>query len=569
MELVQYIRLFRKWYWLILIAAFVAGGIGFVVRSGQPALYQAQTTIAIGSFIQAPNPDTAEIRTGVELAQTYAELAKTYSVLQATIDTLGVPLTADELQKIIQVRILPGTSLLVLSVTYTDPILAADIANEVARQLIVNSPTNLTPEQQSQIDLANDQIDRLTAQSEEARLQLELIDAQITSSEDPAEIERLTTQRNALVDQTNQASATIAQFSSTIANLQQRTNSLDIVEPARVPVDQTGTSILVTTLLAAIVGATLAVGLVLLVEYLDDSIRTTEDAAQILTLPVLGAIVRFGEPKDDYPARLITSPSLIFSPASEGYRAIRTNLLFSSDGAAQKVYLITSPGPEEGKSLTAANLALSMALAEMRVLLIDADLRRPTIHRIFGLSNEVGLTTLFAASKRISFNPLDADHTQLSQALAKCIQQTPVPTLKVLTGGFIPHNPVELLGSSLMQLWAGVLRNSPDFDVVLMDTPPCLLLSDSVVLAASTNADVLLILAAGRTRRNSALKAKEQFDQTGSTIKGVILNKVNPREEPYYGYGYYTYYHRVPIEQMREVVISHSARNRPEKPAKQ
>jgi tyrosine-protein kinase Etk/Wzc len=141
-----------------------------------------------------------------------------------------------------------------------------------------------------------------------------------------------------------------------------------------------------------------------------------------------------------------------------------------------------------------------------------------------------------------------------------------VPTLKVLTAGFIPHNPVELLGSNLMQIWGGVLRNSSDFDVVLMDTPPCLLLSDSVVLAASTGAEVLLVLATGQTRRNSALKAKEQFDQTGSNIKGVILNKVNPREEPYYGYGYYTYYHQVPIEQMREVVLRKAVRNHPDKP---
>jgi polysaccharide biosynthesis transport protein len=553
-ELIEYIRLFRRWLWLIIIATFVAGGISFIIRTSQSSVYQAQTTIAIGSFIQSPNPDSSEIRTGVELAQTYAELTTTFSVLQGAIDTLDIALTYDELLQLIDVRILPGTSLLVISVDYTDPVLAADIANEVTQQLILNSPTNLTSEQQNQIDLANDQIARLNEQLDSARLQLQLIDQDLTTITDQAEIERLMNQRNALIDQTNQASATIAQFSNTIASLQQRTNSLDIVEPARIPTEPTGSTVLATTVLGALLGTALAGGIVLLIEYLDDTMKTSEQVAQTLGLPVLGAIVRFGKQRDGYRERLISNLENMVSPVSEGYRAVRTNLLFSAENERNKVYLLTSPGPEEGKSLTISNLAISMALAGLRVLLIDCDLRRPKIHDVFSLKNDLGLTTLlFSSQDKPSGSPTFSKE-QWSKDMLRCLQDTAIPNLRVITSGFPAQNPTELLGSALMQNWMKMFKNSSNVDVILIDTPPCLLLSDSIVLTASTGADVILVVEAGRTRRAAALKAKDQFVHIGAEIKGVVLNSVSMNEENYYGYGY-GYYHQGQLDQLRSMEI--------------
>lgn len=539
MELIQYIRLFRKWLWLILIAAFVAGGISFIVRSSQPSIYQASTTIAIGSFIQSPNPDSSEIRTGVELAQTYAELATTYSVLQGTVNALDITLSPDDLRDMIDVRILTGTSLLVLRVSYTDPVLAADIANEVARQLVLNSPTNLTAEQQKQIALANDQIARLDQQLTQTEAQLQQTEARLADATDQAEIDRLTAQRNALITQSNQAAATIAEFTNTVVSLQQRTNSIDVVESARVPTQASGGGVVTSTLLGAIVGAALAVGVVLLIEYLDDTMRSTEDVAQTLGLPVLGAIIRLGKSKGNYRERLITNLDLMISPLSEGYRAVRTNLMFGSSGERNKVYLVTSPGPQEGKSLTSSNLAISLALSGMRVLLIDCDLRRPRLHEIFGLNNQVGLTRMLYVSQK---GPIDG---AADEYLSYCVKNTFVENLRIITSGYIPQNPTELLGSGMMQLWMDALKSANDVDVIILDTPPCLMLSDSSVLAASTQADVILVVEAGRTRRGAALRAKEQFQQVGREIKGVILNGVSQRDENYYGYGYgygYGYY---------------------------
>src|SRR5690606_2726534 len=245
MEFAQYVHLFRKWLWLIVVAAFIGGGISFIINTGQPSVYRARTIIAIGRFIEARNPEQSDIRIGIELAQTYAQIARTTDVLEATIEALNLPLSTEELNRLIETEILTGTSLLVVNVNYTDAILAADIANGLAEQLILKSPTNLTPDQLAQIDFANSQISALTAQIAQARTELDLVSSQLENATTQSEITRLTQQRNALVTQINEASATVAQFTDTVSKLQQNTNALDIVERARIPTTPSGPSTIV------------------------------------------------------------------------------------------------------------------------------------------------------------------------------------------------------------------------------------------------------------------------------------------------------------------------------------
>jgi capsular exopolysaccharide synthesis family protein len=549
MEFAQYIRLFRKWLWLIVVAAFVGGGLSFVINSGRPSVYRANSIISIGRFIESRNPEQSDIRVGIELAQTYAQLVRTTSVLEATIAALDLPLDARGLNRLIETEILDGTSLLVVNVTYTDAILAADIANNLAEQLIQQSPSNLTREQQAQIDFASEQIEALTDQIEQARQELDLIGTQIEGAESQEETNRLIEQRNALVTQINEASATVAQFTNTISQLQQNTNALDIVERARIPTEPSGTSTLVVVLTGAIVGAGLAVGGVLVYEHLDESIRSTEEVAQSLMLPVLGGIMRIGKKTDSYRDRLISSmPSM--SPIAECYRTVRTNLLFGSSQSDTGIYVVTSPGPSEGKSVTTANLAISMAMAGLQVLLIDADLRRPRVHEIFDLDNSVGLTTLLSAEPREPHLHPNGDRRRLPANLMDCMQSTTLPKLWVITSGFTPANPTEILGSTLLQRWIEIFRASSDIDVVLIDTPPSLMVADSSVLAATANADVLLVVDCGHTRRGAAKKVKEQFEQLGVGIKGVVLNRISPRDNSYeYGYGYGYYYAPDPLEE--------------------
>jgi capsular exopolysaccharide synthesis family protein len=539
MELTEYFRLLRRWLWLILLAAVMAGAAAYLFRSQQTVRYQAQATVSVGSFINAPNPNTSEISTGVELALTYVHLAKTYTVLEATIEAGNFPLTAKELDAALTVSAIADTSLLKIVVSNTDQALAINLANEVARQLILNSPSNLTPQQQAQIDLANAEIQRLEAQLGQERLRLTTLTAQMDATTDQAELDRLTEQYNTVIASINQASSNIAQFTTTLSTLQQRTNSLDIVDPARIVSTSPSSSIYMMSLLGAIVGVAAAWGVILLVEYLDNTIRTVESATEALAAPALAAIPRFGKRGTKYKEQLVTylDPQ---SPVAEEYRALRTNMMFSSNGTTpHRAYVITSAGPGEGKTVTVANMAVAMAMAGWRVLLIDADLRRPRLHEFFDLESQNGLTTL------LSVLPEQLSPADTRQMMQDCIKETNIPELLVITSGYIPLNPTEVLGSLALRKWYSFIQDEVKADVVLFDTPPVLAVADAPVLASSLEIPVVMVVRAGQARPGLILRAKERLAALDIEVKGFVLNALNPRDQKGdYDQSYYYYYYR-------------------------
>jgi capsular exopolysaccharide synthesis family protein len=559
MELIQYYRLLRRWLWLIILAAFVAGSLSFISRVTQPAQYQTHAKIAIGGYLDAPNPNSQEIRTGIDLAQTYAELVRTYNVLNRVVETLTLPFGVDKLNAMIDTRIIAGTSLLEISVTYTDPVLASDITNEVTVQLIAQSPTNLTPEQQNQVDLLDEEIEAQRNELQTLRNQLNEITISLAVENISADARNfLLEQRSGLVDQINVASSNIAQFTNTIASFQARTNSIEIVETSRIPTSPIGSSLFSTVMLGATVGGGLAFGAVLSFEYLNDTFRNADEVTQTLKLPVLGVISQFGKKSDSYSDRLISSLPA-FSKTSEEYRTLRTNLLYTSD-KENRVFVICSASPEEGKTVTAANLAVSLGLSGLNILLIDADLRRPKIHEAFNIDNFIGLSSLLAQHPQSEFVMNDVERTQPVEPFGSLMnedswrrvtQRTLIPNLNIIPSGFSPVNPSELLGSALMKRWMAALRNAPQLDVIVFDSPPVLAVSDSSVLAAAMGAKVVLVIQANHTRRNVAIKAKERFEQVGAEIVGVVVNNANLRDEDYYGYNY-SYYYNTPTQVPQE-----------------
>lgn len=209
------------------------------------------------------------------------------------------------------------------------------------------------------------------------------------------------------------------------------------------------------------------------------------------------------------------------SPISEAYRTLRTNVQFTSVDSKTKKIMITSSGPREGKSTTAANLAVSMAQSGKSVLLIDADMRNPTQHKLFGLSNMEGLSVSLVQD-------------QGSRAF---IQATEVPGVSVLPGGPIPPNPAELVGSKRMKHLIEEL--SRQFDVVLIDTPPIIAVTDAAIIAQEVDG-VILVLASGEVNKDFALRAKDQLEKVGAKILGAVLNKADIKTSEYY---YYYYYH--------------------------
>jgi capsular exopolysaccharide synthesis family protein len=196
------------------------------------------------------------------------------------------------------------------------------------------------------------------------------------------------------------------------------------------------------------------------------------------------------------------------SPISEAYRTLRTNLEFSSLDQPIKTMVVTSPGPEEGKSTTLANLAVTLAQAEKRVILVDCDLRRPAQHEIFGVSNAVGLTTMVVDEAAMADPPL---------------QETEVPGLWLLPSGPLPPNPSELVGSRRMGEIIAAL--SERADMVLFDAPPVIAVTDAAVLSSRVDGVLLVIKAAG-TKRDHAQRAKALLEKVNANLVGAVLSNV-------------------------------------------
>ncbi len=198
------------------------------------------------------------------------------------------------------------------------------------------------------------------------------------------------------------------------------------------------------------------------------------------------------------------------SPVSEAYRRLRTNLEFASLTGKIETLVVTSPGPDEGKSVTLANLAVVMAQAGKRVILVDADLRRPAQHLIFGVSNEQGLTSLMIDPSLVQTPPL--------------VAVTEVEGLWLLLSGPLPPNPAELLASPQMDQIIEALKERAD--IVLFDAPPIIAVTDAAILAAKTDG-VLLVLQAGKTKREHAARARELLEQVNARIIGSALTNVD------------------------------------------
>lgn len=551
MEIKDYIRLFRKRLWLIALMTLLFAGLSYQINSRGTVTYKAHTTIAVGTFIQSPNPDDREIQTSSELAVTYGELAKSYKVLQGTVDALNLAMSTSDLKAAMKTRILEGTSLLVLEITYTDPELAAQIANELGRQLILQSPTYLTPEQQAQIELAENQIAELTVPLEALRQEYDQLDDELLAAQYPDEINRIKARRDIVVEQIGQLSSTIAEYSGNITYLQQRRNSLDIVDVAQIPISPDSRPVLGFTIVGAVFGAVLAVVVVLATEYLRNTFETSGEAARMLGVPVLGVIARFRRSGADRSKCLITNHSRNHF-ALEAYQTLQTNLQLTANGSSKNVYLITSPGAGEGKTITVANLAIAMTRADLRVVVVDADLRRPQIHETFGIGNAAGLSTFLLEETSDSGSPDMEDKEACAKRLGQVLQNTEIPRLSVITSGSEREHLSEMLGTTHLSNFFETLRSSANIDVILVDSPPCLPVADSLRLAEAADAKVILVLAAKQTRRDSAVKAQERFAFVGRNILGVVVNKANTRGEEYYGSKASKYYSKLPEKRPRE-----------------
>ncbi len=308
-----------------------------------------------------------------------------------------------------------------------------------------------------------------------------------------------------------------------------RSNNFRILDTARVPTAPSEPNIPRNMAFALALALTSGIGLAFLLESLDNTVRTTEQAQQISGLPSLGLIpmgTRTDEGRGSRRLALTSSKEAVElittarpqSQMAESYRALRTSLLLSSLGAPPKVILVTSALPQEGKTTTSINTAVVLAQKGVRVLLIDADMRRPSVHKTLGMAPGSGLSNVL---------------TGTATAQAAITRSPQLANLFVLPSGTPPPNPAELLASGNMRSMLAQLREQ--YDHIVIDTPPTLSVTDAVVL--STRADaVVLVIRSGQTTKTALRRARDLLMQVNARVCGVLLNAVNLASPDYYYY---------------------------------
>ena len=510
MELREYVYLFWRWLWLIILGAVIAAAGAYLVSRNRTPLYRA-TAIILVSEGKADSNEYRSILVGQQLAQSYTKRLTNYEVLEQAVKNLNLDINPGSLKGQMQINLLDETQLIALSVTHANPRIAKDLANEI--------PTVFAERNVNQ-QLERYSVSKTSLEVELAKLEEELAEAELTFGN---ESDKLLPNQTAI----DQANNIVLQLRDTHSRLLQSyenvrlaeaggLNTIHIDEYAREPKSPIGPNVMNNTMLAAAIGALLATGVAFLIEYLDDTVKTPMLIERGTGLATLGNIeqMTFTNSSD---ALVVTMDPR--SPAAEAFRHIRTNIQFISVDRKLKSMVITSANMGEGKSTISSNLAIALAQSGKKVILVDADMRRPSLHTLFEVNGGKGLAELIIRGRE---DP-------------SFLRGTLVPNLRILPVGKLPPNPAELLGSERMRVVHAWLETQADY--VVYDSPPLLAVTDGAVL--SQLADTTLLVVSAQTRYPAFVTAIKQVASLDSDIAGVIMNKVNMRHKHSYYYYYY------------------------------
>lgn len=401
------------------------------------------------------------------------------------------------------------------SLTYSDVLLSQQLTKTYSK-IAVQRPVLNQVIQQAKLPFTEEQLQKMVSANAETNTQLIGLSVRSNNAQQAAQIANLVAQ------------AFIAQQRERLAS-GEASNAISVVEPATAPRDPVSPKTSINTLLGGFVAALVIGGVLLGLALLDDTVKSLQDVEEALHLPVLGFVKR-----NAADAKLAVDAGHVHQThhSAETFRVIRTNLGFTTASNHARTLLVTSTQKGEGKSTTASKLAIALAEAGHRVILVDADLRLPSVHRIFGLQNGQGLTNALVGQ---------------ATGAGKLLQPTALPTLHVLTSGPLPPNPTELLQSERMALFLRSLSEGADY--VLLDSPPVLAVADSLALAAQAQG-VVLVVESGHVKIGRVSETTAALQRAGTPIVGAILNKVTrDAKESAYRYEYGGYYGPVDAKQ--------------------
>ena len=512
--ILEYLQLLWHWAWLLVLAALAAGAVTYYYTDLQPRIYQSSTLVTASSASRSVIDPYSSVYNDQQLAITYSKTMLTSPVMDEVSKRLGFPIKAK-----INIQTVTDTALMQITVTDKDPVKAALIANmlvnvfsEKIHSEQTSRYTELLTDLESEINSLDEQIG--ITQQKQASL-IASLDPKI-----PADSITLLakSQYEELLSQYQQSRIYFVQYFQDIKLTEaQSTSSLIQEDPAipdAIPIQPQPVR---SAVMAGIVGLFIAAGVVLLIGILEDTIRDPEEITRRWGLPVLGLITTFNSAQS--PIITMSQPR---APVSEAFRSLRTNLQFAEVDNPLHTLLVTSTSPTEGKTTVVANLANVIAQNDRDVVVIDADLRRPGIHKIFKLSNSIGLTDYFIHSQDL---------------LNGIIKTTGTNRLSVITSGSLPPNPSELLNSDKMMNVISSLGEH--FNSIILDTPPLLVVTDALVLAPHMDG-VILIIDPRKSKRGAVKHAIEELRRVNANLLGVVLNKVKVKWFQYsYNRNYY------------------------------
>ena len=527
-SILDYAQTLWRWAWLLLLVAIASGAVAYYLTNQKPRVFEANTRAVVNVVTGSDYYDAYSASYGAQrLAETYAQTMITPELLQSVSERLGYEVTGK-----ITVTPVENSPIFTIVVTDSDPQKAADTANMV---LTTFSEKVMTDQSSRYTDLKQGleeeiaRIDQSLTDINERLAVLQIKEAELAEAEkraaqmvaeglepievvrDPndyvarAQLELAQSQyqstRSSLFYNLQQIKLTEVQSATTISQIDKAVANAEPIQPQ--PMKSAG--------LAAVVGLIAAGGIVFLIAFLQDEVRDPEEFSRRWGVPVVGGITHYPYNQD----QLITvaKPRM---PVSEAFRSLRTNLQFSGIDTPLKTVLVTSASPSDGKSSIVANLATVIAQSEKNVVVMDADMRRPTLHKLFKLSNRIGLSDYFIRTP---------------EKMTGVVKKTRVNGLNIITSGSLPPNPSELLSSSKMQDVLSLLEKH--FDMVLLDSPPLLAVTDALILAKSVNG-VLLVVDPKKTKRGAIRQAIEQLQRLDTRLLGVVLNNIKVKRSSYY-----------------------------------
>jgi len=496
----------RRW-WLVLIGVIGAAFLGYTLSTLQTPVYQSATTLIVGRSIQPTAANVnywSDIQTELQLAVLYADIGRRQPVLQGVVDQLGLDISWQQLREQVRIEPLQSTQLLEVRVEASDPEQSRLIADTLAHQLILESPTNRdSVAAMEATEFAQERLSTLRNKIDDGQQQIETLEATLVNTTDAATV-------SAIQEEIATLDTVVSRWESNYAQLlnstgqSQAVNDLTIIEPAQTPSVPILPRILLNTIIAGILGGFVMLGLIFLLEFLNNRIRTPEELIRYTHLSLLGVIGTLRGKK--LPDLLLFNQGAN-APIAEGYRFLRSKLQLGAPQSNSTTFLITSAERGDGKSVLVANLAMVCAEAGYRTIVVDGNLRQPVQHTIFQLPNKAGLTNLL---QRAELNTIHA------------LQNTLNPNLKILTSGSLPPNPSELLSSQRMHQVLSDLKEVAD--IVLCDSPEALTVADATILSNRVDG-VLVVVKAKQTQIETTKQLMVNLQDAHANLIGVVFNQ--------------------------------------------